>query len=214
MLGVREWVRGQSVLWFCLGSCILVRSAAASLSGQTIAVSLPSQSVEGKPVYWNDTAVTLLLRDGKYITFAPAEARSFRQVSAGFSSYSQSDMRGQLLREYGREFDVSGTGQYLVVHPAGQKDRWADRFEQLYRSMVHYFKARGFEVRRPEFPLVAVVFATQSQYLSHLRRSQVEVTAGSLGYYDPATNRIHLFDITAEARDASVLVPERRNDHP
>ena len=107
-----------------------------------------------------------------------------------------------MLREFGREYDVSGTGQYLVVHPAGQRDLWADRFERLYRSMVHYFTARGFAVRRPEFPLVAVVFPTQSQYGNHLQQSGIRVSAGSLGYYDPATNRICLFDVTAEGGNA------------
>lgn len=193
-LGLSMWWKHLSILACCLST--------VPLSGQTIAVSLPGQSVEGKPVHWDDSEVTLLLRDGRYLRFAPSEARGFRQVSRDFSSYSQSAMRGQLLREFGREYDVSGTGQYLVVHPTGQKDLWADRFERLYRSMVHYFTARGFAVRRPEFPLVAVVFPTQSQYVNHLRQSGVRVSAGSLGYYDPATNRICLFDVTAEGGDA------------
>ena len=65
------------------------------------------------------------------------EGRTSRALSV-FESF-------QLQREFGRAFDVSGTGQYLVVHPAGQRDRWADRFEQLYRSMIHYLTARRFE---------------------------------------------------------------------
>ena len=33
--------------------------------------------------------------------------------------------RGQLLREFGQGYDVSGVGHYLVVHPAGKRDQWA-----------------------------------------------------------------------------------------
>ena len=169
---------------------------------QTISVSLPQQSVEGKPVYWDDRVVTLLLRDGQYITFPPSEAKNFRKISVGFQSYPQSTLRGQLLREFGRDFDVSGTGQYLVVHPVGQRDRWAERFEQLYRSMVHYFTARGFTIHRPEFPLIAVVFANEEGYRRHLQQNRVSIGRGTLGYYDPVTNRIQLYDAAANQPDS------------
>jgi hypothetical protein len=178
--------------------CLIVWSPHSWSLAQTISVSLPQQSVEGKPLYWDESVVALLLRDGQYITFPPSDAKNFRQVSNGFQSYPQSMVRGQLLREFGRDFDVSGTGQYLVVHPAGQRDRWAQRFEQLYRSMVHYFTARGFSVHRPEFPLIAVVFANEKDYLRYLRENKVDIGARSLGYYDPVTNRIQMYDVTAD----------------
>ncbi len=158
----------------CVCSCLALGFGSSPGHAQTIAVSLTDQSVEGKPVYWDQNMVALLMRDGQYITFPPSEAKQFRKISDPFRSYSQSTLRGQLMREYGRDFDVSGTGQYLVVHPAGQRDRWADRFEQLYRSMVHYFTARGFSVSRPEFPLVAIVFRSRGDYLAHLRRNNVQ----------------------------------------
>ena len=81
--------------------------------------------VEGTPVAWSDDRVLLLSRNGSLWQFAPQQAQDYRLISHHFRPYSQSEMRGQLLREYGDRFDVSGTGNYLVVHPAGERDRWA-----------------------------------------------------------------------------------------
>lgn len=173
--------------------------AGAPVAAQTIYVSLSGKGVEGKPLYWQPDFVALMARDGRLIKFAPHEAVDYRQVSRDFRSHSQATLRGELQREFGRGFDVSGTGQYLVVHPAGQRDQWADRFEQLYRSMQHYLVARGFKIHRPEFPLIAVVFPSQQQYLQYAAQQGRNLGTATLGYYDPETNRIHMFDITAQS---------------
>lgn len=180
---------------------IWLSTSVAETGGQTIEVSLQGRVVQGRPVYWDDGFVAIMQRDGQFITFQPNEAEGFRKVSPRFDTISQADLRGMLMREFGNGFDVSGTGQYLVVHPVHQRDRWADRFEQLYRSMTHYFTARGFRVNRPEFPFVAVVFHSRAEYLEYIQRVAPDVSPNTLGFYDAVTNRIHLFDVTADQRD-------------
>jgi hypothetical protein len=126
-------------------------------------------------------------------------------VLAGeFRSYSQAEIRGQLLREFGQGFDVSGVGHYLVVHPAGQRDQWAMRFEDLYRSFVHYFTARGWRLSEPQFPLIAVVYPRQTDFLRKAAAEGVPPAAGLLGYYSPLTNRILMFDASGNSRDWTV----------
>lgn len=164
---------------------------------QTIQVSITDREVQGKPVFWNDSFVALMAGDGQLVTFHADEAKKYRKVSERFQSLSQATLRGQLQREFGTAFEVSGTGQFLVVHPAGQRDRWAERFEQLYRQMVHYFRARGFKVHTPEFPLVAVVFPTQGSYLQYAGEHDIQLGPSTLGFYDPKSNRIHMYDVTA-----------------
>ena len=99
-------------------------------------------------------------------------------ISEKFDLFSQPELRSQLQREFGDAFDVSGTGQYLVVHPAGQRDLCASRFEQLYRSMLHYYKVRGIKVRRAPLPFVAIVLRTEAEYLRYMsQRVKVDVSA-------------------------------------
>ena len=195
----------KAVLFLAFVSALIVNDAGVpDAQAQTIEVSLRGRStVQGKPVYWDNGFVALMERDGKMVTFRPSEAEKFHRVSRYFDSFSQSELRGQLLREFGGSYDVSGTGQYLVVHPAGQRDRWAERFEQLYRSMVHYFGARGFQLNRPEFPFVAVVFPSQARYEQYMEEQDVRLGFSSLGYYDPTSNRIHLYDSSGGSRDPS-----------
>lgn len=163
----------------------------------TIRLDLDGRRIEGNPVAWSDAGVMLMGRDGHLWQFQSDEPTNFQQIGDSFRSYSQSEMRGQLQREFGDRFEVSGTGHYLVVHPKGQRDLWAERFEQLYRQFVHYFTARGFHIQPPQFPMVAVVFHNQQDFARFAARDGVNVNRGVLGYYSPTTNRVLLFDVNA-----------------
>ena len=157
------------------------------------------QPVEGKPLRWDTKSFTLLARDGRLLDLEMQQAQEGTTIRERFSSYSQAYMRAQLTREFGPAFEVQGTGHYLVVQPAGQHD-WADRFERLYREMLHYFGTRGIPVRSPAFPLVAVVFPTQGHFLQYAAAHGGPASAGVLGYYNPESNRILLYDVTAGGR--------------
>ena len=187
----------------CLRVCMLATVLLVALGGGaqgadsvTVQLALDGSSLEGTPVAWNSSQVLLLARNGFLLQFPPNKAEDFRQISPRFHPWSQSEMRGQLQREFGRRFQVSGTGNYLVVHPAGQKDRWAQRFENLYRSFTHYFSVRGMRPASPQFPLVAVVFHSQNEFLQYGRQAGGSLSPGVLGYYSPRTNRVILYDIT------------------
>lgn len=175
---------------------LLCPTAQTRAEDHTIRLTLKGQAVEGKPVRWSDSRVILLGRDGRLWDFKPNEAKDFAQTQSVFRTFSQGELRGQLQSEFGNRFDVSGTGHFLVVHPAGQKDLWAARFEELYRSFVHYFSVRGFNPQSPPFPLVAIVFARQDEFFRYAAEEGSRISPGTLGYYSPGTNRIVLFDQT------------------
>jgi len=175
---------------------ILCLAPAAEAADFMIRAEVGNRSVEGKPTHWSDQRVQMILRDGQFLDFPTAEARNFRRTSDRFRPYTAGEMRSKLFAEFGPSFDVTGTGHYLVVHPKGQKDLWARRFEDLYRSFVHYFSVRGLRVREPEFPLVAVVWGNKQQYLNHAAAHGVNLSPNTVGYYSPMTNRVHLYDVT------------------
>lgn len=181
--------------WLC--GLLLASVACGQSANVTIQLSLKGRTIEGQPLKFTANEIHLLARDGALWSFAPHEATDFQKTADGFTCYSHAEFRGALLREFGKGFDVSGTGSYLVVHPVGQRDKWAPRFDELYRSFLHYFSARGFYPTVPKFPLVAVVFPTQAEFMRFAVKDGVPVTGGLLGYYSPASNRILLFDVTA-----------------
>ncbi len=161
-----------------------------------VQVRVGNKLLEGRPLSWSKQRVYLLSRDGQLVNFRPKEAHDYRRLSTQFRSYGTGKIRSQLYKEFGRQFDVTGTGHYLVVHPRGQKDLWADRFERLYRSFYHYFQVRGFDLKDPQYPLIAIVFHDRSDYRSYASKDGSPPSPNTLGHYDDWTNRIALFDVT------------------
>jgi hypothetical protein len=193
MLYRRLFFVGLAVAWAMCGRCT-VTLAASLPTPMTMEAVVHGQHVEGMPLAWSNAKVVVLERDGAMIDFAPSDAQNFHKSSDDFSPYPANMLRGMLEREFGPQYEVSGTGHFLVVHPKGQS-QWAERFENLYRSCVMYFAVRGFKLSDPQFPLVAIVFPTQDDFRHYAAKDTVPAGAGLLGYYSPHTNRVALFDI-------------------
>lgn len=147
------------------------------------------------PLGYTSRTILGVKRNGYLLETQPGRIKN-PTVLPRFKPMSQGEMRGALLREFGKSFEVTGTGSFLIVHPRGARDLWANRFEDLYRSMVHFFKTRGFPMKRPQFPLVGVVFYSRSQYIDYCRRVLKENASSTYGLYTPMSNRIYLFDAT------------------
>ena len=151
-----------------LGSC--AANAAADASRRTIEVELGGQRVQGTPLFSSDARIDLLGRDGRLWSFAPQTAKDLKQIGSSFQSYPASVLKGRLQAELGKSFRIVSTGHYLVALPQNVRTNWAERFEDLYRSFALYFSVRGFQLREPEFPLVAIVWPDRESFLR--RRTQ------------------------------------------
>jgi len=178
-------------------------------------LELNGQVIEGTPLSWSRSRIYLLGRDGRLWDFRPQAAKNFERTQSTFESYSAAHIRAQLTRELGREFEITGTGHYLVAHPRGQGNLWSQRFEDLYRSFVHFFSVRGFHLDEPEFPLVAIVWPTRNDFYRYAQRDGSTLPPGVLGYYSQISNRITLYDTgvgsadpEAWQRDAETIIHE------
>jgi len=62
-------------------------------------------------------------------------AKEAVKTGPSFVPYSAAEMREMLQHEFDSRFEVSTTRHYLIVHPRGQRDEWADRlFETFHRA--------------------------------------------------------------------------------
>ena len=180
---------------------ILLAFSLPAVSGEPMVRFLvDGRVVEGSQLYWSNQYGAVLSRDGYWHNVEPKKVEGLRQVSNTFRPLSSTDLRGELQQEFGNGFEVTGDGHYLVVHPKGQRDVWAARFEQLYRSFQQYFTARGWRPTAPQFPLVAVVFPTEREFQQYAAREGNKLGPGTLGYYSPVSNRILLYDVTKSSR--------------
>ena len=153
-----------------------------------------SRLVEGQPLSWSAERVLLLGRDGALYDFAAADAEQAKRTANRFAPYSNIDMQARLREEFGPGWDATATAHFVAVHPTGAWSAWAERLERLYGNFVRYMQVRGIRLKSPATPLVAVVFRNQSSYFAYARAQGRSLPAGTLGHYDPATNRIYLYD--------------------
>ena len=188
-------------------------SAAPTLDAM-IELSFQGRKIEGEPISWNENAIHVLARDGRLWKIDPAEVKDYKQMADQFRANSISEIRAMLLGELGKDYEVSGTSHYLVAHPKGQSDKWAERFEELYRSFVSYFSLRGFRCSPPPFPLIGIVCRDHREFQRYSAKNGVMAPNGVLGFYDTNTNRIMLYDMGQTAnsnnwrQNASVVIHE------
>lgn len=197
--GSLSWLSLCRTEEIALAALLCMTTAALPAAEPLIKLDLPGRTLEGTPLVLSQQKVFFLERDGQLSEFAASEATNYSTIPGGFKSFSQAEIRGLLLREFGQGFETSGVGHYLVVHPAGKRDQWAPRFEELYRSFIQYFSARGWQLTEPRFPLIAVIFPRQADFWQAAGRDGLPRMSGVLGYYSPTTNRILMFDSSAES---------------
>lgn len=192
-------------LFFATGILLCIEFSPALGGGPAkfmMATHVDGELIEGQPLAWTDQQMLLLGRDGKLHEFAPKSAQDSRRIGSSFQSYSVNEMRTRLLEEFNKTFEVSSTAHFVVVHPRGQWSAWAERLESLYRSFTQYMRVRGFRLLKPKVPLVAVVFRNKSDYYHYASASGNPLQPGTLGHYDPESNRIFLFDASNNQGDA------------
>ena len=166
-----------------------------------MATHIDGKRLEGRPLVWDKRQMLMLGRDGELYDFAPDEAENSRRIGKGFRGYSISEMRQKVRQEFDRSFAISTTNHFVVVHPRGEWRAWSERLESLYRSFVHYMSVRGFEIRQPSVALVAVVFRNQAEYYRYASAGGTNLQPGTLGHYDPKSNRIFLYDASGGSNE-------------
>jgi hypothetical protein len=163
-----------------------------------------NETYQGKLVAHNSHACWLLGRDGRINEVQIESIVKHRTVVPRFRRFSTTEIRDQLRREFGREFEVVGTGHYLVCAAKGRARKFGQLFEEVYRTFYGYFARRRFQIDEPEFPLIAIVFPNRAQFVEYSRRDEVVASRGMMGYYLPLSNRIALFESNREALSAGV----------
>lgn len=145
-----------------------------------------------------DGGILLLQADGTLWTIPPAEQARRSRDEVPFTPLSSEELAQKLLAELPAGFSVHRTQHYVVCYNTSRAyAQWCGSlFERLYRSFFNYWTRRGFVLREPDFPLVAVVFADRDSYAQHAAGELGEAASSIIGYYSLRTNRMTLYDLT------------------
>lgn len=130
---------------------------------------------------------------------------TLKPTTSRFQPLPTTELRNQLAREFGKDLEIGTTRHYVVLAPSGRAAEYSKIFEEQYATLQRYFKTRSFNLTEPQFPMVAVVFPTQKQFIEYANRDGSKVMANMQGYYSPRTNRVALFEPAGKSVAVSAI---------
>lgn len=141
--------------------------------------------------------------DGRLWTVTPAQLAKREPTTARFRPLPIAELQKQLQSELGPQFRVIATPHYLVCSETAEPyAKWcAALFERLFAAFHAHWKQKGLKLVEPEFPLIAVILRNQSRFTEYATADSGPDAAQSQGFYSILSNRMVLYDLTAEDKD-------------
>lgn len=158
--------------------------------GQDRAVTTDDQ--RGEP-----TVGKILVRIGEgAIVFLPSgqlagrAASRFAPTERRFEPLTKEQVQAQLTEEFPR-FKTKSTNHYLYAYNSSEECFLGTSriLETMLPGVKAYVDSNKIRTRDPEFPLVAVMFKTESEFQRYRRMPE-----GVVAYYDVLTNRVYMFE--------------------
>lgn len=162
-----------------------------------------SKTVDGRIVVTaEDGGILLLGRDGRLWNITPEKLQKREATEKRFRPMSAKELAPHLKQEFGKEFEVVTTRHYTICTNAGPAyARWCGAlFERLMGAFRTHWRTRQLNLHDPELPLVAIVFADAEQFAKFATKDAGPGIAGAKGYYSIRTNRMVLYDLTADGK--------------
>lgn len=137
-------------------------------------------------------------RDGVIWLAAADEVSGLSSDEIPFEAYTSKELAGRLLAELPAGFDVYYTANYVICHNTSRGYAlWCGSLlERLHRAFTNSWSRKGFELTKPEFPLVACVFADKGSYGRFAMPELGDAVDAVDAYYSMRTNRITMYDLS------------------
>jgi hypothetical protein len=180
-------------------ACFGVSASALAVDQVTLRRDGKAMEVTGRLlVEAKDGGLLMLGRDGMIWAIPPEELVKHTSDEQPFEPYTRDEITKRLLAELPHGFRVHPTAHYLVFYNTSPAyAQWCGSlFEQLYTTFTTLWTRKGFDLRQPEFPLVAIVFADKSSYAKYSRPELGDAGESIIGYFGLNSNRMVMYDLT------------------
>lgn len=136
--------------------------------------------------------------DGMLWAITPKEQIKRVSNADPFKPFGRDEIAKRVLAELPANFRVHKTANYLIFYDTSSAyAQWCGSlFERLYMAFNNFWRRKGFNIRKPEFPLVAIVFSGRDSYLRFSRPELGDAAESVVGYYAMLTNRMTMYDLT------------------
>jgi len=156
------------------------------------------RTIEGN-VLTSDSAGNLLFesRDARHWVVTKDKIVKHEKSATPTPLWKAPELKAALAKEYGKDFKVTETGHYMIVHSCSV-DTAREAGKLLNRAQGQFFfffeRKSGFKLQKPKQPLIAVVFEDRRQYQEHVSKFIGRTAEMTLGVFIPSVNRIYLYN--------------------
>lgn len=148
----------------------------------------------GLTLFHSNHEIVVLGRDGWMHSLDPRKPESqIRSHGRSYHAFTATELRGELIAEFGKSFEVKATQHFLVVQPTGRGDQWPRLFEQSHRAFIRYVSERNVDVQKGRFPMVAIVFPDERAMYRELEKQNLQIQRVA-GLYSGHSNRVITHD--------------------
>ncbi|MDR3110168.1 MAG: DUF1570 domain-containing protein [Planctomycetaceae bacterium] len=154
------------------------------------------RTVVGRIVVEAGDALILEGRDGQIFVIRKTLLIDRKTDDIEFSPMTMKELEESIKSEF-PDFSILKSDYYLIAYNTSPVyAKWVKSLlERLRDSLGQFWRTRGVPLKKPQFPLVAIVFASKEQFA---RYAISEIGSDNMAaYYNRFTNRIILADLTS-----------------
>lgn len=186
--------------------------AAVGAAVRVIRVTVDGQTLTGQVLAHDRSQCWVVTGDGRLHGLRVGGVSDFRNAGTHLAVDNAVRVRGELQKELGSKYSVVSSGRYVVAAPRQTVNAHLKTFDTIARTFTSYFGKRSIPLENPRFPLVALIFATQSEFAQYAAGDGVTASRGLAGYYLRTSNRVAAFE--ASSRSAAVPPVIRTGELP
>lgn len=194
----------RAVLVIAAGCCAVAARADELHRVRFLDANGRTRVVEGRiRVTAQDGGILLEGREGRLWNVTPEKLQEKAATGEKFTPWPGDELAKRLLEEFGAGFSIVRTEHFVICSSAGEEyARWCGSiFERLLGAFRRQWRRKETDLRPPEFPLQAIIFSDRQEYARYAAEDAGAATAASAkGYYSIGTNRMVLYDLTAELK--------------
>ncbi|MBL8890978.1 MAG: DUF1570 domain-containing protein [Planctomycetaceae bacterium] len=148
----------------------------------------------GRVLAWDDFQLVLLSDRGELCYVPWSEQKNLTKTEGPLQALPSAQLQAELQTEFGRNFVVRTSAQFVVVQPKTCQRDWARAMQQFYGNIQTYCSARQIPMQSPQFPLVAIVMPNRQSMLRYAAEQKDEIGPNFLAYYSLRSNRVLMYD--------------------
>ncbi|MEM7812477.1 MAG: DUF1570 domain-containing protein [Planctomycetota bacterium] len=172
---------------------IVLTAATAAGGDRLVELRTGGQVHEGRVLSKGRDYILLEDRAGGFDWVPTPAVTAYRKVSS-YRPYTRIEFKDALVREFGREREVTASRHFVVCGPAGRTKAYIRLLDEVYASFERFFRIRGVRLHAPERAMPMVVFPTRAEFDEYSVGDTGSTSPTLMGYYLPLTNRVALYE--------------------